>query len=110
MACEVLEVSGNPMTQIEQLREVHFIVIHHADAANRETLSLWLKANSGTEVRFTVAGHAYHGVLRFDASKPDGTPQELLDVSRLHDLGWQTKISLEDGIRQASEWYLRQRP
>jgi hypothetical protein len=63
MACEVLEISGTPMTQIEPLREIHFMVIHHANAADRETLSRWLKANSGTEVRFTVAGKVYHGVL-----------------------------------------------
>ena len=63
MACEVLEVSGTPMTQIEPLREIHFVVIHHANAADRETLSRWLKANSGTEVRFTVAGKVYHGIL-----------------------------------------------
>ena len=51
----------------------------------------------------------FEGKLRFDASKPDGTPQKLLDVSRLKNLGWQAKISLEQGIRQTYEWYLNQR-
>ena len=51
------------MMQIEQLREVHFMVIHHAIAADRETLSRWLKSNSGTEVQFAIAGKMYHGVL-----------------------------------------------
>ena len=41
----------------------------------------------------------FEGELRFDSSKPDGTPRKLLDVSRLHNLGWQHKIALEDGIR-----------
>jgi len=63
MPCEVLEVSGNAKTQLEQLKAVHFMVIHHANAADRETLSSWLKANRGTEVQFTVAGKVYHGVL-----------------------------------------------
>ncbi len=40
----------------------------------------------------------YEGTLRFDASKPDGTPRKLLDVSRLTALGWQAETSLEDGI------------
>jgi GDP-L-fucose synthase len=51
----------------------------------------------------------FHGTLRFDTSKPDGTPQKLLDVSRLHDLGWHAKISLQDGIDQTYDWYLKQR-
>lgn len=41
----------------------------------------------------------FEGKLRFDSSKPDGTPRKLMDVSRLHSLGWKAKISLEDGIR-----------
>ncbi|MEO5571350.1 MAG: GDP-L-fucose synthase [Bacteroidia bacterium] len=40
----------------------------------------------------------YKGELRFDASKPDGTPRKLLDVSKIHKLGWQHRISLEEGI------------
>lgn len=41
----------------------------------------------------------YTGKLKFDTSKPDGTPRKLMDVSKLHALGWQHKISLADGIR-----------
>ena len=47
----------------------------------------------------------YEGEIVFDTSKPDGTPRKLLDVTKLHDLGWQAKISLEDGIKQAYNWY-----
>jgi GDP-L-fucose synthase len=48
----------------------------------------------------------FEGELVFDATKPDGTPRKLLDVSRLHALGWQARISLEEGIRQTYAWYL----
>ena len=47
----------------------------------------------------------YEGEIVYDASKPDGTPRKLLDVTKLHKLGWQAKISLEDGIKQAYDWY-----
>ncbi|CAD6491169.1 MAG: GDP-L-fucose synthase [Candidatus Argoarchaeum ethanivorans] len=47
----------------------------------------------------------YEGEIVFDTSKPDGTPRKLLDVTKLHNLGWQAKISLEDGIKQAYNWY-----
>jgi GDP-L-fucose synthase len=40
----------------------------------------------------------YNGELRFDSSKPDGTPRKLMDVSRLRELGWKHKISLKEGI------------
>ena len=42
----------------------------------------------------------------FDATKPDGAPRKLLDVSRLHGLGWRHRITLEQGIRHSYEWFL----
>jgi len=50
----------------------------------------------------------YSGDVQWDDGKPDGTPQKLLDVSRLTGLGWQAKIKLEDGIRDVYKWYLEQ--
>jgi GDP-L-fucose synthase len=55
------------------------------------------------EVIGSVVG--FEGELRFDTSKPDGTPVKLLDVSRLESLGWRAQIRLEDGIRKTYEWY-----
>ena len=40
----------------------------------------------------------FEGSLQFDSSKPDGTPRKLMDVSKLHQLGWKEKISLREGI------------
>ena len=48
----------------------------------------------------------YEGAIKYDTSKPDGTPKKLLDVSRLKSLGWQSKTSLEEGIRNVYDWYL----
>ncbi|HCJ30057.1 MAG TPA: GDP-fucose synthetase [Pseudomonas sp.] len=48
----------------------------------------------------------YQGRLMFDSSKPDGTPRKLMDVSRLKALGWQSSISLEDGLRDAYRWFV----
>ena len=44
--------------------------------------------------------------IRFDASKPDGTPRKLMDSERLFAMGWQPKTSLEDGLQQVYAWYL----
>jgi len=47
----------------------------------------------------------FDGTLRFDTTKPDGTPRKLLDVSRLRGLGWKPTWSLEDGIAKTYEWF-----
>ncbi len=49
----------------------------------------------------------FKGALRFDSSKPDGTPRKLLDVSRLSDLGWKARIPLKEGIGATYAWYLQ---
>ena len=51
----------------------------------------------------------FEGSLRFDSSKPDGTPRKLLDTSRLTALGWTPRIELEAGIRSTYEWFLNNR-
>ena len=51
----------------------------------------------------------FQGSLRFDTSKPDGTPRKLLDTRRLAELGWAPKIGLEAGIRSTYEWFLNNR-
>ena len=51
----------------------------------------------------------FTGELRFDTSKPDGTPRKLLDTTRLTALGWSPKIGLGAGIRSTYEWFLNNR-
>ena len=48
----------------------------------------------------------YNGTIVFDTIKPDGTPQKLLDVSKIHQLGWKAKTPLREGIRKTIQWYL----
>lgn len=48
----------------------------------------------------------FNGTLQFDASKPDGTPRKLLDVTKIHALGWSAKTTLKEGIRKTVQWYL----
>ncbi|MEJ0097286.1 MAG: GDP-L-fucose synthase [Bauldia sp.] len=69
--------------------------------------------NVGTGEEITIRALAelicgvvgFEGELRFDASRPDGTPRKVVDISRLKALGWQPAIDLADGIASTLEWY-----
>ena len=49
----------------------------------------------------------YEGEIIYEASKPDGTPRKLVDVTRINGLGWRAGISLEDGVRETYEWFVK---
>ncbi len=70
--------------------------------------------NIGTGKEITIADLAqlikstlgYEGEIRFDSSKPDGTMRKLTNVSKLHGLGWQHQVEIEEGVRRIYEWYM----
>ena len=70
-----------------------------------------VNVGSGTDVTIreiaeTIANAVgFTGQTRWDTEKPDGTPQKLLDVSKLNRLGWSAKISLQQGIERTVDWY-----
>jgi len=72
-----------------------------------------INVGSGEEVSIkglaeTVAAVVgFEGKLKFDSSKPDGTPRKLLDTSRLEALGWAAQTSLKDGLSTTYEWFLQ---
>ena len=51
----------------------------------------------------------YQGELVFDTTKPDGTPRKLLDVGKIHSLGWKAQIDLRDGLTETYRWYQEQK-
>ncbi len=73
-----------------------------------------IHANVGTGEDISIAQLAdivkkvigYEGEIVYDSSKPDGTPRKLLDMSKLHGMGWKAKTSLEEGIRKTYQWVL----
>lgn len=51
-----------------------------------------------------ITGH--QGEIIWDSSKPDGTPRKLMDISKMHDLGWKHQVQLEEGIQKTYDWFL----
>ena len=62
-----------------------------------------LKINELAKLVKDIVG--FQGEIRYDVSKPDGTPRKLLDVSRIKKLGWQAKTSLVEGLKKTYDWY-----
>ena len=50
----------------------------------------------------------FEGTVEFDSSKPDGTPRKLIDVQKLHSLGWTHKIDIEEGVQKLFDWYVNE--
>ena len=71
------------------------------------------RINVGTGKELTIRSLAdlvvkavgFEGEVVWDATKPDGTPRKLIDVSKLHSLGWTHKVEIEDGVRKLFDWY-----
>jgi GDP-L-fucose synthase len=51
-----------------------------------------------------ITGH--QGEIIWDATKPDGTPRKLMDITKMHDLGWKHQVNLEEGIQKTYDWFL----
>jgi GDP-L-fucose synthase len=75
-----------------------------------------LNVGTGNDVEIVEAAEMIREIVGFDGeiirdgSKPDGTMRKLLDVTRMHDLGWRHKIELREGLEKVYEWYLQHLP
>ncbi len=78
----------------------HYDELGHINVGTGEDLSI---RELGDAVKHVIYPGA---ILRFDTSKPDGPPRKLLDVSRLHALGWRHRIPLHEGLASTYEWFL----
>lgn len=110
--------SGTPKREFLHVDDMAAACLHvmqlPTDIWQAATSPMLSHVNVGTGIDCTIAELAqtlakvtgFIGHLRFDASKPDGTPRKLLDISRLHRLGWHATIPLEAGLRDTYQWYL----
>lgn len=119
--------TGSPRREFlysDDLADACIFLMQDVDALFQASHSLALPKNSSLAARHVInigSGHdlpiqelagkiagivGYDGPVKWNSSKPDGTPQKLLDVSRLATLGWKPRFSLEEGIRAAYEDFL----
>jgi len=109
--------SGTPMREFLHVNDMATASVHvmelDVETYQAHTQPMLSHINVGTGVDCTIRELAetiarvvgYEGRVAFDASKPDGAPRKLMDVSRLKALGWQSSIGLEDGLRDTYSWF-----
>jgi GDP-L-fucose synthase len=105
--------SGAPLREflhVDDLADACLFLMHHHDDERLVNVG-WGEDVSIAELAGMV-GRAvgFHGALRFDTSRPDGTPRKLLDVSRMRALGWKPRIALEAGIAETYRWFVDNLP
>lgn len=111
--------SGKPLREFlwsEEMADASVFILEHVNfddlkGTSREVRNCHINIGTGKEIsigdlaQLIVRTIGYEGTLRFDASKPDGTPRKLCDVSKLHRLGWHHRIEVEEGVGKLYEWY-----
>ena len=94
--------SGSPKREflhVDDLAEACFVLMQEYDGEE------WFNIGTGEDISIKDLANTikdvvgFEGELKFDATKPDGTPRKLMDVSKLHSVGWKHKIELKEGIK-----------
>lgn len=88
------DLADGLLFMMDHYNGIDFVNIGSSKEVSIKALAMTIKAAVG-----------YDGDIVFDSSKPDGTPRKLMDASKLTNLGWQAKTSLEQGITQTYEWF-----
>jgi GDP-L-fucose synthase len=101
--------SGSPMREFLHVDDLAAAVLFSLERKFEENLynigtGHDLSIKSLAELIQKSVGH--QGELKWDDSKPDGTPRKLMDVSKMKSLGWEAKIRLEDGIKSTYQWFI----
>jgi len=104
--------TGKPRREflhVEDLADACLFLMHHYE--DSEIINIGVGKDIPIRELADLIKHivGFRGTIRYDESKPDGTPQKLLDVSKLKALGWQPKISLRGGIEMTYRWYVGRR-
>jgi GDP-L-fucose synthase len=103
--------TGEPYREflyVDDLAEACIFLMENRDAGD---LGEFVNIGKGEDMRIKELASlakrvvGFGGAIRYDPTKPDGTPRKLLDISRINSLGWAPKTSLNEGVRKTYEWY-----
>lgn len=113
--------TGKPLREFlwsEEMADASVHVLLHVDfkdtyrSGDSDIRNCHINVGTGKEISIKEVAEkvkreiGFKGELMWDASKPDGTPRKLTDVTKLHKLGWHHKIEIDEGIHRLYQWYL----
>ena len=113
--------TGTPLREFlwsEEMADASVFVMEHVDfkdtykQGDKDIRNCHINIGTGKEISIRELGElivstvGYQGQLTFDSTKPDGTMRKLTDPSKLHALGWQHKVEIEEGVQRMYNWYL----
>ena len=105
----ILWGTGSPRREflhVDDLADACLFLMNHYDESEPINIG-WGTDQTVRELAGMISDMVgYKGPIKWDPTKPDGTPRKILDVSKLTEKGWQAKIDLEEGIREVYRWYL----
>ena len=100
--------TGSPMREflyVDDLAEASLFLMENYDGDQQVNVGVGEDLTIKDLAHLVAKAVGYLGEIKWDTSKPDGTPRKLLDVSNLNNMGWRAKTGLEDGIRMAVQDY-----
>ena len=110
----VLWGTGSPYREFLYSEDLADAVIFLMEKFDYQQIGEFINIGSGIDLPIKELAYmvkevvGFNGDIFFDSTKPDGTPKKLLDVERLHSLGWRPKVELKEGIRKVYDWYISQ--
>jgi len=102
--------SGKPLREflfVDDLADALVFLMKNYSAAPHINVGSGQEVSIADLARTIAEVVGYAGTFVYDASKPDGAPRKLLNSDRLHSMGWRATTGLEEGLRRAYDWYLR---
>ncbi len=103
--------TGSPRRELLHVEDMAAACLHllrHYDGPQQVNIGTGSDATVREIAQIVADAVGFSGETRWDTSKPDGTPQKLLDVSTINRLGWHASITLRDGVAQTVEWFRRE--
>lgn len=102
--------SGEPLREflhVDDLAEAALFLMENYDGQEHVNIGVGTDLSIRDLAILITKIVGFEGELTYDLEKPDGTPRKLLDVSKIHQLGWHHQIELEEGIQNTYHWYLQ---
>lgn len=100
--------TGSPRREflhVDDMAEACLHLMEHYDGSEQVNVGTGTDVSIAELATLVADAIGFTGTTEWDTTKPDGTPQKLLDVSKLRDAGWRSRIPLEKGITETVEWY-----